>query len=136
MKTLKLTLKKQWFDMIASGVKKEEYREIKPYFISRLTNVGSGWRPEARQEVEFYLKYGDETTQNIKPTISQMQKRGINFENYDAVEFTNGYGKHRPQITLECLGIEIGQGNCKWGAPLEDVFIIKLGNRINKTEKK
>lgn len=34
--TLHLTLKKKWFDMIASGVKKEEYREIKPYWIKRL----------------------------------------------------------------------------------------------------
>jgi hypothetical protein len=36
-KVLHLTLKKKWFDMIASGEKKEEYREIKPYWISRLT---------------------------------------------------------------------------------------------------
>ena len=37
MKTLTLSLKKQWFDMIKSGEKKEEYREIKPYYTSRLT---------------------------------------------------------------------------------------------------
>lgn len=36
MKILYLTLKKQWFDMIASGEKPEEYREIKPYWQSRL----------------------------------------------------------------------------------------------------
>lgn len=36
MKILELTLKKQWFDMILSGDKKEEYREIKPYWINRL----------------------------------------------------------------------------------------------------
>lgn len=34
--TLHLTLKKEWFDMIAAGVKKEEYREIKPYWENRL----------------------------------------------------------------------------------------------------
>ena len=39
MKTLHLTLKKKWFDMISSGEKTEEYREIKPYWISRLGNV-------------------------------------------------------------------------------------------------
>jgi len=33
---LHLTLKREWFDMIASGVKKEEYREIKEYWDSRL----------------------------------------------------------------------------------------------------
>jgi hypothetical protein len=36
MKTLHLNLKKKWFDMIASGEKKEEYREIKPYWDKRL----------------------------------------------------------------------------------------------------
>ena len=30
-----LPIKKKWFDMILSGEKKEEYREIKPYYISR-----------------------------------------------------------------------------------------------------
>ncbi len=33
---LYLTLKKEWFDMIASGEKKEEYREIKDYWRKRL----------------------------------------------------------------------------------------------------
>lgn len=32
---LNITLKKKWFDMIASGEKKEEYREIKPYWTKR-----------------------------------------------------------------------------------------------------
>ena len=36
MKVLHLTLKKQWFDMIASGEKREEYREIKKYWNRRL----------------------------------------------------------------------------------------------------
>lgn len=33
---LKLTLKKKWYDMISSGEKREEYREIKPYWEQRL----------------------------------------------------------------------------------------------------
>lgn len=32
---LTLPIKKKWFDMIKSGEKKEEYREIKPYYDSR-----------------------------------------------------------------------------------------------------
>lgn len=36
MKILHLTLKKRWYDMIASGEKKEEYRVIKPYWDLRL----------------------------------------------------------------------------------------------------
>lgn len=38
MKVLHLTLKKKWFDMILSGEKKEEYREMKPYWHKRLLN--------------------------------------------------------------------------------------------------
>ena len=33
---LTLPIKKKWFDMIKSGEKKEEYREIKPYYQIRL----------------------------------------------------------------------------------------------------
>ena len=36
MNILHLTIKKQWFDMILSGVKTEEYRDIKPYYNFRL----------------------------------------------------------------------------------------------------
>ena len=35
-KTLHLVLKRKWWDMIASGEKKEEYREICGYWIKRL----------------------------------------------------------------------------------------------------
>jgi hypothetical protein len=35
-KTLRLTIKKHWFDLIKSGLKTEEYREIKPYWQKRL----------------------------------------------------------------------------------------------------
>lgn len=36
MKALRLTLKKKWFKLIASGQKTVEYREHKPYWIKRL----------------------------------------------------------------------------------------------------
>ena len=34
-----LPIKKKWFDMILSGEKKEEYREIKPYYDIRFGNI-------------------------------------------------------------------------------------------------
>ncbi len=34
---LPLVLKGKWYDMIASGEKKEEYRDVKPYWINRLS---------------------------------------------------------------------------------------------------
>ena len=34
-----LPIKKKWFDMILSGEKKEEYREIKEYYETRFQNL-------------------------------------------------------------------------------------------------
>lgn len=39
---LVLPIKRKWFDMIASGEKKEEYREIKPYWSKRFGNYFIG----------------------------------------------------------------------------------------------
>lgn len=39
MKILHLTLQKKWFDMISQGVKREEYRELKPYWHKRLNKT-------------------------------------------------------------------------------------------------
>ena len=36
MKTLQLTLKKKWFDLMITGEKTEEFRVNKPYWVSRL----------------------------------------------------------------------------------------------------
>jgi hypothetical protein len=36
---LVLPIKKKWFDMIVSGEKKEEYREIKPYYTIRFKKI-------------------------------------------------------------------------------------------------
>ena len=44
MTVLHLNLKKKWFDMIASGEKKEEYREIKPYWTRRLIGEPGNWK--------------------------------------------------------------------------------------------
>lgn len=35
-----LPIKRKWFDMIISGEKKEEYREIKPYYKKRFQTIG------------------------------------------------------------------------------------------------
>lgn len=36
---LVLPIKRRWFDMIVSGEKKEEYRDIKPFYTSRFLNA-------------------------------------------------------------------------------------------------
>ena len=44
MDTITTTLKRQWFAEIVDGTKKIEYREIKPYWTSRLRKVATPFR--------------------------------------------------------------------------------------------
>lgn len=61
MRVLHLNLKKKWFDMILSGEKKEEYRDISDHYRPRLLNreydvirFRNGFQRDARiMEVEF-----------------------------------------------------------------------------------
>jgi len=121
MKILHLTLKKKWFDMIVSGEKEEEYREIKKYWANRL-----GGSNEYRGNDKGLLP-NDKTTywNGFYP---------IKLRYFDAVKFTNGYGKHCPTTTFECLGIDIGMPNPAWCEPEDEgkyCFIIKLGKRLD-----
>lgn len=66
MKTLHLNLHKKWFDMIASGEKKEEYRELSDYWKVRMKKVrleniktitfSNGYR-RGRKQMVVSLKY-------------------------------------------------------------------------------
>lgn len=75
---LHLTLKKKWFDMISSGEKKQEYREIKPYWMSRLFATKNGF-DGCRQFSAVEFKNGYATNS----PIIRVQCLGIDF----------GYGK-------------------------------------------
>lgn len=109
MKTLHLPLKAKWYEMIESGVKTEEYREIKPYWKQRLLKYGNCW-------------------DNNSLVVETYNKGFLLFEKYDIVKFSYGYTKRT--MTFKIKEIVIGKGNPEWGAPKEDVFIIKLGNRL------
>lgn len=50
---LTLPIKKKWFDMIKDGIKKEEYREIKPYYDSRFKDI----EPEYMYKIIFRNGY-------------------------------------------------------------------------------
>ena len=70
MKILHLTLKKEWFDMILSGEKLEEYRDIKDYWTTRL--------------VEYYSNY---SKLHLQPAHKNDYQ--VRFKKYDAVQFRN-----------------------------------------------
>jgi hypothetical protein len=101
---LRMTLKKKWFDMIASGEKKEEYRDIKDHWTSRL------------------LHFKFDGTPYVYPHMIKW---------YDEIEFINGYRQDSPRIRVEFKGLEIGEGKPEWGGEKgKKVFIIKLGELI------
>jgi hypothetical protein len=107
-KILNLTLKKQWFDMIKSNEKKEEYREIKDYWIRRLVNkdVQRGFNEAERQGVYIY-----------KP--------------FTHIVFTNGYGKDKPSFKIELKSLKMGQGKENLGAIKgEWYFVLYLGEVV------
>lgn len=106
MKILHLTLKKKWFDMIASGEKKEEYREIKDYWSKRF-----GYYYETDRESGYW----DEGTT----------------AHYDVVRFRNGYSKNAPVMDVEFIDMEMKLGKPEWGAePGKKYFVIELGEII------
>lgn len=118
MKILELTVTKQWFDMILSGIKLEEYREIKHYWVQRLLKLND---PESKMLPQFANR------------LRKVDLPGFCVpKEYDAIRFTNGYGKSRPSFLIECKGINIGIGCKEWGAPEEKVFILKLGRILEK----
>jgi len=123
---LHLNLKKKWYDMIISGEKKEEYRTISEYWVSRFFYFKS--------EIEEL----DELTYNLSKLIchknyDQLFKYfDIEFKNINIIRFSNGYRKDRPQFDIECRGITVGHGKPEWGAePNENYFILKLEKILN-----
>ena len=107
---LHLTLKKYWFDMIKSGVKKEEYREIKDYWIKRFKDMSltPPFKPFKQFSViEFKNGYAKDA-----PTMR--------------VEF-KGIRIGKPKIEWCIDAIEFDQDNGSY----EDCFIIELGSVLS-----
>ena len=112
---LQLTLKKEWYQKIECGEKKEEYREIKPYWAKRFVSV---WTYEGRKKGLF-------------PESKDIFMSGFDIERlqkYDAIIFLNGYGDV-PTMVVEHKGLKVKQGNERWGAEAKQFYFThELGN--------
>ena len=98
-----LTLKKQWFDMILSGQKKEEYREVKPYWTKRFEN--------------YFGRHYD---------FSNGEPEAVWNEEKKMIVFRNGYGSNKPQFSAECT-ISEGTGREEWRAERGGVdYVLKI----------
>ena len=94
---LTLPIKKQWFDMILNGTKKEEYREIKPYYDSRLLTLFGAIM------VDGELLQGKAVPEEIRR------------EEVQPVIFRNGYGRNCPEFLANCT-LAVKEGRPDWGA--------------------
>lgn len=98
---LTLPIKKKWFNMIKSGEKLEEYREIKPYWDTRFKNNFENIQLESW--FDLTIKYANGT-----------------------VIFKNGYQPNAPKI--KCF-VELRQdfGKREWGAELHKrYYVLKI----------
>lgn len=95
---LTLPIKKKWFDMILSGEKKEEYREIKPYWETRFTNLFG------------VIFYGGTVIKCLEARSSEPAK-----DDMQTIRFCNGYSKRSRSFVAKCT-LSIGAGREKWGA--------------------
>jgi len=107
-KVLFLTLKKKWFDMILEGVKKEEYREIKEYWIKRLV----------REQYQHHFWDMIDGKTAIPNDL---------YKDYTHITFKNGYSVFAPEFTIEMKGVKVGLGVDDWGAGYGRTFILTLG---------
>lgn len=103
---LTLPIKKKWLDMILSGEKKEEYREIKPYYMSRFANL-----------FEMF-------PYSFIPT-------GLDTKE---IMFRNGYDKDAPSFVALC-SLDIKTGKKEWGAePGIEYYVLTI--KKNNLEKR
>lgn len=103
-----LTIKKKWFDMIKSGEKKEEYREIKPYYDSRLPKEFGMFREGNKLVIGSTWGY-------LRNYILKQQ-----------IIFRNGYNQNSPCINAIC-SLDIGTGKEEWGAvPGKIYYVLKI----------
>ena len=73
-----LVLKKQWYDLIESGVKKEEYREVKSYWDARFIDghikIGGKLFKPSEIYITFQLGYGNIKSMNFECTDLEIRK--------------------------------------------------------------
>lgn len=117
---LTLPIKKKWFDMIASGEKKEEYREIKEYYEIRLQNLfGAITIYPSRiflHRSECELLQGEAVPEEIRKDSVQ------------EIIFRNGYSKNSKAIKARCR-LRIGKGKTEWGAePGKQYYVLEILN--------
>ena len=124
---LNLVVEKAYYKMIFEEDKKEEYREIKPYWIKRLfsLNPEHSYNPKGRTP-----NISDRMLQKWKESgidIGTLIDEGVILpKGYTHVCFRRGYTNS--PLFVRLMEIKVGKGKPQWGAPKDKpVFILRLG---------
>ena len=139
MATLQLNLIKHWFDLTLQGIKKEEYRDITPFWTKRLLCMENGdnltkcYSEETIEWLCVSLKRWKAFKYNsIEDVLDHFH---IKFKEFKNTDFRNGYkslDKVR-RFIIENKGIKIGLGKEEWGFIRETPkFIVIHGKIIEK----
>lgn len=110
---LTLPIKKKWFDMILSGEKKEEYREIKTYWDKRFET----WLEIPKGEMDFFFRDVLKDNKIPMPILP--------------ILFRNGYSKNSPSFIAKCT-LSVGTGKEEWGAEKGKEYFILTVQEILK----
>lgn len=134
MKTLRLPLKKKWFEMTKAGIKTEEYRELSYYWRLRLIDNVTLYALSNYVEKNIPFKeIGVDL--NLRNATLECLQRDIVLKKFDTTTLTLGYPSNSDKeriIEFEQLSISIGHGKEEWGAEKDKLyFVIKHGKRLN-----
>ena len=112
---LTLPIKKPWFDMILSGEKKEEYREIKPYYTKRFQKILA----------PYYL---DNNNFWDRQWMEECSAGWFSTDTFQVV-FRNGYSSDSPSF-VATVALSVGCGKEKWGAEPGALYYVLTVNEL------
>ena len=127
---LTLPIQKKWYDMILSGEKREEYREIKEYYEIRFQNLFGAitiypfiedYSASDTTPASIFLHRSEYELLQGEAVPEEIRKEGI-----QEIIFRNGYSKNSKAIKARCR-LRIGKGRPEWGAePDKQYYILEI----------
>ena len=130
-RVLHLVLKQKWWDMIASGEKKEEYRFLSSFNIQRLCDIVvfdkfgkiKERKPIKKEDIEECLDLGFDV-KNL------LHNKDLFLRDYTFVCFHLAHTN--TTMSFKINDIVIGKGRKEWGAEKgKEYFVISLGERVS-----
>lgn len=130
MKRLYLSLKKPWFEMIKSGEKREEYRELNAYWLSRFCHIKKYKAQVILNNKSILCTNNCHQFESVLKEIPVEQYISLLLEqnfDYDEVEFTLGYpakDDNERRMVKKIKSIRVGEGKEEWGAEKNKKYFI------------